>query len=318
MKRALGNGISLVILIMAALLTTACYEFSLGSASDNVHKTFRVEPGGKLTLDSDSGSIEVSSGGRGEVRVDVEREASGSSDSEAAEILSRLQLDFRQDGNDVYIQAKSRKDNFFGLGGRRLRLRFVVMVPDNYNLDLKTGGGSISVNDLEGTVMARTSGGSLKFGYIKGPVTGRTSGGSIHLEGGQGPLDAQTSGGSIHIGRVNGPVKAHTSGGSIHVEEVQGTIEATTSGGGISATISMQPEGDCELSTSGGSIHARLSRDLNLNVLAKTSGGSVRTDLPIETQEERKQSRLEGRLNQGGPRLVLATSGGGISIDELK
>lgn len=318
MKRMFGNRIPLAILITAVLLTTACYGVSLGSAVDNVHRTFQVEPGGKLTIDSDTGSIEVSAGGVNEVRVDIEREASGTTDRESAEILSRLQVDTQQNGNDIYIRARRPGDGFFSFRGRRLRLRFVVMVPDKFNLDLKTGGGSIGVKDLEGTVMARTSGGSLKFGHIRGPVTGHTSGGSIQLEGGQGPLDVQTSGGSIHIGRVNGPVKAHTSGGSIHVEEVQGSIEASTSGGGISATIGMQPEGDCELSTSGGSIRAWLSRDLNLDVSAKTSGGSVRTDLPIGIQGERTRSRLEGRLNQGGPRLLLATSGGGISIDALK
>jgi DUF4097 and DUF4098 domain-containing protein YvlB len=298
----------------------ACYDgMSLGRARDDVQKTFRVESGGKLFLDSDIGSIEVSSGGKDEVRVSVEREVRGATDAEAEQDLRQLRMDFRQEGKNVYVQARRPGDDFMrSRWGSRVRLRFVILVPDKYSLDLKTGGGSISVNDLEGTIQARTAGGSLHFGHINGAVTGQTSGGSINLEGGSGPLEVDTSGGGIQIGKVNGPVKAHTSGGSITVDEVQGSIQASTLGGSVKASITRQPEGDCELSTSGGSIHARLKRDLNLTLLAQTGGGSVRTDIPVTVQGEVSRNRLEAKINQGGPNLRLHTLGGNISIDQIQ
>ena len=131
-------------------------------------------------------------------------------------------------------------------------------------------------------------------------------------------MEVETSGGSIKIGKMTGSVKAHTSGGSISVDEVQGMIQASTSGGHVDATITRQPEGDCELSTSGGSIQVRLNRNLDLYLLAKTSGGSVRANnLPLNIQGEISRSRLEAKMNKGGPRLTLHTSGGSISIDEI-
>jgi DUF4097 and DUF4098 domain-containing protein YvlB len=318
MKRSTAIRISFAILFVGALLSIGCDEISLGSVRDEVHKTFRVESGGKLVVDSDLGSIDVSSGGMDQVRIDIEREVRGATNEEVEQVLQELRLDFRPEGNDVFVQARyPGSHSGFNRGGR-LRLRFVILVPNKYNLELKTGGGSISVKDLQGTVQARTSGGSLQFGRINGSVNGRTSGGSISLEGGSGPVEVETSGGSIRIGKANGPVKAHTSGGGISVEEVQGMIEASTSGGSVEAMISRQPEGDCELSTSGGSIRARLSRDLNLNLFAKTSGGSVRTDIPVTVQGEISRSRLEAKMNQGGPSLRLHTSGGSISITGLK
>ena len=305
--------------LAAAFISSACDEVLLGSAHDTVQRTFRVEQGGKLALDSDAGSIEVTSGGLDEVRVDVEREVRGATSAEAEQNLKDLRIDFRQDGKDVTVQARYNRDHFGGFNwGNRLRLRFVILVPAKYNLDLKTDGGSIKVNELEGSVFARTLGGSLNFGQIKGPVNGHTSGGSITLEGGTGPLEVDTMGGSIRIGKVYGPVKARTSGGSITVEEVQGTIQASTSGGSVNATITRQPEGDCELSTSGGPIHARLRRDLNLNLEAGTMGGRVRTNIPVALHGEITPSRLEARMNQGGPRLRLNTLGGSITIDEIR
>jgi len=307
-------------IVLAIIATTffsaACDEFAPGSARDTVQKSFKVAPGGKLFLDSASGSIEVWADGNDLVRVAVDREFRGATDAEAARDLQQQQIDFRQDGNDVYIEARRPGDPFSW--GNRLRLRYRITVPEKYNLDLKTGGGSINVNDIDGTVSARTSGGSLNFGQVKGSVTAHTSGGSITLQGGSGPMEVNTSGGSIRIGKVYGPVHAHTSGGSISVEEVQGQIQASTSGGSVHATITRQPEGDCELSTSGGSIHAQVSRNLDLNISARTSGGRVKTDLPITVQGEVGRNRLEGRMNQGGPQLRLHTSGGSISIDEAR
>jgi DUF4097 and DUF4098 domain-containing protein YvlB len=307
--------IAVAFLCGGALLSAACNELLPGKARDYVTRSFRVESGGKLVLDSDSGSIEVSSGGMDQVRVNVEREARGHTDAEAQQGLKDMRLDFRQEGNNIYVHARRPDDGFGSNWGNRIRLRFVVLVPDRYSLDLTTGGGSIAINDVEGSVRARTSGGNLNFGHIKGDLNGQTSGGSISLDGGTGPVDVETSGGSIRIGRVSGPVKAHTSGGSINVEEVQGRIEASTSGGSVEATLTRQPEGDCELSTSGGSIHARLSRDLNLNLEARTGGGSVRTDIPVTMQGDNSKTRLNARMNEGGPKLRLNTLGGSISIN---
>jgi uncharacterized protein involved in outer membrane biogenesis len=312
MKRS--RWIAVAVLCSGALLSTACDELLSGSAHDFVTRSFRAGSGGRLVLDSDSGSIEVSSGGMDQVRVQVEREMRGHTDAEAEESLKQMHLDFRQDGNNLYIHARRPDDGLGFNWGNRLRLRFVVLVPDKYSLDLQTGGGSITVNDVEGSVRAHTSGGNLSFGHIKGTLDGQTSGGSIRLDGGTGPVDVETSGGNVRIGKVSGPVKAHTSGGSINVEEVQGRIEATTSGGSVEATLTRQPAGDCELSTSGGSIHAHLSRTLNLRLEASTGGGTVRTDLPVTLQGESSKTRLNAKMNEGGPTLRLNTLGGSISI----
>jgi hypothetical protein len=309
--------IAVAFLCGAVLLCTACGELLPGSARDYVTRSFRVESGGKLVLDSDSGSIEVSSGGMDQVRVQVQREARGHTEAEAEQSLKDMPLDFRQEGNNVYIYARHAHNGFEFNWGNRGRLRFIVLVPDRFSLDLKTGGGSISVNDVEGSVRAHTSGGNLSFGHIKGDLNGQTSGGSISLDGGTGPVDVDTSGGSIKIGKVSGPVRAHTSGGSINVAEVQGRLEASTSGGSVEATLTKQPEGDCELRTSGGSIHAHLRRDLNLDIDASTGGGSVRTDIPVTRQGENSKRRLNARMNDGGPTLRLKTLGGSISISAV-
>ena len=308
--------------------------WALADIDANVKKTFDVKPGGNLVIDADFGSIEVTTHSSNQVQIEVYRKIDAFTQKEAERILEDLELTIKQDGNDVFVNADYLRDGF-NWGKTRIKLRFVAVVPKEYNVDLKTAGGSISVDDLDGKVVARTSGGSLQFGNINGPVDGRTSGGSITLEGCNGDADVHTSGGSINIGKVdgsvkagtsggsitinraNGTVEAKTSGGSINVDEVMGDINASTSGGGINAKISAQPRGDCRLSTSGGSVNVYMFDDIKVDVDAKTSGGRVKTDFPVTIQGEIKKNQLQAKINDGGPLLHLRTSGGNINLNKM-
>jgi DUF4097 and DUF4098 domain-containing protein YvlB len=261
----------------------------------------------------------VKTEGREGVKVKVYRKAIAADEAKAEDIFSHFKIDFRKSGDDVVIDGNYDYERFRSIFGRRSRLqvRFVITVPEKYNIDLKTKGGSIDVSEIEGDVKARTSGGSLRFAYVKGPVWGRTSGGSITLDGCSGDVDVNTSGGSIKIGEVKGEVKAHTSGGSIQVKEVMGTINASTSGGSITAYISKQPKADCSLVTSGGSITAHLTEGIAVDLDAGTSGGHVTTDFEVTIKGKISKSKLIAKINGGGPRLYLHTSGGSVYIKEM-
>lgn len=317
MKSGLIKFLMLLIMVLLILSFSQCYLQA--DVDDTINRSFQVTEGGKLVLDTDIGSIEVESGSKDMIRVKVFRKVRVSSQKKAREILNDFDIEFNQDGKNLFIDAEYKRNRrgFFWFGRNRLRVKFVVTVPHKYSVDLRTSGGSISVSDLEGEAISRTSGGSLSFGNIKGKISGKTSGGSIHIGGCSGDVNINTSGGSITIGEVGGNVEASTSGGSIRVNEVRGTIQARTSGGTIVAHISSQPEGDCSLRTSGGSIKVYLVRDVKLDLDAKTSGGRVRSDLPVEVQGVIGRSRLKGKINGGGPEFYIRTSGGSIRIEKF-
>ncbi len=306
------------VLVMAALMLSACSDI-MADRDANISKSFQVSEGGRLVLDSDLGSIDVSSSDKNSLTVDIIRKIKTSNSSKVEEILKNSRIDFRQEGKDVFVKAEHRRNNHWKSfwDGRSLEVRFVITVPRKYNVDLKTGGGSITVSDLEGEVTAKTSGGSLHLGSIQGPVTGRTSGGSITVAGGSGPMDVNTSGGSINLGKVAGPINAHTSGGSIQIDEAMGDLKASTSGGSIYATLSKQPLSASELNTSGGSIQLYLNPALNLNLNAKASGGRVDTDVPVTIEGKIERSSLQGKMNAGGPELYVHTSGGSVHIKKI-
>jgi DUF4097 and DUF4098 domain-containing protein YvlB len=307
-----------ITILSITVLTFISAGFAFGDIDDTIRKSFSVDSGGTLKLDTDTGSIEVRGTSGRTLEIEVFRKVKTNNQKTAQRILDNFHIDFEQSGNDIYITGdRQRKANFWDNIWNRLRVKYIIHVPEVYNIDLRTSGGSISVEVLEGEVNVRTSGGSLDLDDITGPVWGKTSGGSIRVGNINGDVDIDTSGGSINIDRARGNVTAHTSGGSITVDEVMGSIHADTSGGSIKAHISKQPDSDCRLTTSGGGVTVYLTRNIAVDLDASTSGGSVHTEFPVTIQGKIDKRKLKSKINGGGPLLTLHTSGGSIYIKEF-
>lgn len=321
------------------VVPTLSLVFALGlTADDVIRKGFTVADGGTLQLDGGIGNIRIVTGGTG-VAIEVTRVAEG---KRAERRLAEHKITFEQRGNDVHINSDydgngrdRRRWSVFGDHDDDYEVQWNIRVPDRYNVDVFTAGGKIEVDDIQGTVHAKTSGGNIKTGQLGGASKLNTSGGSIAVAGASGPVDANTSGGNITIGdtngsveadtsggsitlaRITGEVRAHSSGGSIRIADALGTVDASTSGGSITARISQQPRGDSELSTSGGGVTVTLAPAVRVDLDARASGGGVRSDIPVTVQGTQGEDSLRGKVNGGGPKLVLRTSGGGIRVKGL-
>jgi hypothetical protein len=335
----------------AAALACASFLYAVDN-QDSVRKSVPIASATRLVLHVDAGAIQVEPGAGKRVEVEVRFRGVPPSRAEFDRMRNDFTLDVAQQGSDIRVTGA------FHQGWKPMLLAWPLMfgnpicrnwqcleyspwlraveyrvtVPHQFNADVETSGGPISVSDLKGEVNARTSGGPLNFDGIDGPVNGRTSGGGITLTGGKGravvhtsggsiriteaggDVDASTSGGGIWIERTSGRVKAHTSGGGIAIVEAMGAIDASTSGGGVTASLAKQPGEECRLYTSGGSIMVSLAKDIHMDLDASASGGGVWTDFPVPENGVRHQRQIRAPLNGGGPLLYLHTSGGGISV----
>jgi DUF4097 and DUF4098 domain-containing protein YvlB len=306
-----------------------CFATSAFATDDVIRRGFKVSEGGTLRLNVDVGSIKIVSGGNG-VGLEIVRKADG---RDAEKRLAEHKITFREEGNDVVIEDDTPKRwQGWNWRGDDYEVQWNVRVPARYNLDVHTSGGAIELADIGGTVDADTSGGSITTGRLGGDAKLNTSGGSIQIGGATGNVEAHTSGGSIEvgettgrvearssggsikIGRSGGTVVAKTSGGGIRIEGAAGAVDADTSGGSIHASFTRQPTADSSLSTSGGNVTIVLSRGIGADLDAKASGGSVSSDVPITVQGTMDDDELRGKINGGGPKLVVRASGGGVKV----
>jgi hypothetical protein len=320
--------ITRTILLLAATVATAS-----ALSEENINQQLDCAPGGKIVVDVDFGTVDVSAGADDKVAVAVYRKIDSNDEAKEKEYLASVPVTVTKEGNTVTIRARcEKKDRDLNWAGHcNMDARYTLRIPRNFNSDLRTGGGTIIGAELTGTMSADTSGGKLKFTHLRGPTGATTSGGSIELNGcegavkvdtsggriesidGSGSLDARTSGGSIVVRNFGGDTKVETSGGRLVFENINGKITGRSSGGSITARLRSPVPGDVNLETSAGSIDVSVPPDAGLDVEAEASSGRVTSDLPfVGIRTDREQ--LKGKINGGGKSMVLRSGAGSISI----
>lgn len=317
---------------LALLIATASVALAL--TEENINETRPTQAGGKLIVEVDFGSIGVAAGDNDKVVVSGYRRITPSSKEEEREYIDSAPITVTTEGNNVMVRAHREKNGLTGWnwsGHSEMDARYIVRVPANFNTDLETSGGSITVNDLTGTVTADTSGGDLKLSRLHGPIHAetrgghidivscegathiKTSGGRIKSNGGSGSLDAHSSGGTIAVEDFGGDAKVETSGGRLDLKNIRGKLTGETSGGAISALLPSPMPDDVRLETSAGAIYVTVPANAELTLDAETNAGSVTSELPVTTTRGGRDE-LKGTINGGGKSLYLRTSAGSISI----
>jgi hypothetical protein len=283
-----------------------------------VEKTFTVQAGGSFKGSTQGGDITIRTGDVSTVHIVAKQVIRASTEQEADELLSHLDLTMEQSGNDVTAESKYEKrpvGSWFS-NWPPVNVSFEVTVPRNFNLNLNTSGGDIKAESVKGDVRARTSGGNLTFDRVEGEIDAHTSGGDIVLKEGTARAKLGTSGGDVRVDRAGGPTEVSTSGGDITINSVAQLLSANTSGGNVHATLTEPLKQDTILSTSGGDVRVKVVKGAGFELDASTSGGDVRAEgLTITIAKGGVgRSRLAGTVNGGGPRLKLRSSGGDISV----
>ncbi|MDX2498910.1 MAG: hypothetical protein QNL14_00195 [Deltaproteobacteria bacterium] len=275
------------ILFLLLVLFSAMAATPAKSATENVDKSFSVKSGGTLTIESDKGSIKVETGDRLTVEVLVEKTAG------KQEQLDGFKVNLDQKGNDIFVEGDGDWNN-------KVSVKFFIKAPLSFNLDLKTGGGAIGVDDISGKVKVNTKGGNIRIGNVaQGNVDAKTSGGNINVGDVAGNLIVETSGGNIGLGKISGKSSIDTSGGSITLEQGGSDVKAETSGG----SIKIGPvKGKVDAETSGGGIRIGMAED---DVIAETSGGAIAVE----------GSKGSVNIDTAGGNLFVGSSGGPVKAE---
>ena len=306
----------------AVLLLAALPALAEGT---RIEKHLRLEPGGRLVIKSDAGSVDLTgtSGSGAHILVT----------SKSDDLEDRYNFEFKESPGEVRIIV-TKKGHWLSswFSSNNSGPAFEIEVPRQTALDIATGGGHIAIEKINGDSSLDTSGGHIQVTDLKGKLTAHTSGGHISLRDVDGDANIETSGGHIDVEDLKGSLTSETSGGHVSIKDVSGDITTSTSGGhidiiGAGGRVNAETSGGTvavgfargnahggRIESSGGGITVSVDRDSNLSVDAETSGGSVKTQLPISEEGERSRSSLRGQIGRGGETLKIRTSAGSIVI----
>lgn len=303
-----------IILMMLMILLVVFSGFS----KETTQKEFKVEKGKKLDVNlKTGGKISITGWEKNLVAVKVHFK-------ETTPDQWDIRFDETSKGIEIESVYKSKWKS------RHTSPNFEIQVPVQFDLKLKTMGGEIEIENVEGEIKGKTMGGGLDLSHLKGEIDLKTMGGEITLRDSDLDGKLKTMGGRILFENVTGDVTGSSMGGNVIYKNVKTRegkstgkmVKISTMGGAIN--VSDAPEG-ADVHTMGGNIHIKsaakfvkaktMGGDITINAIdgqvkAHTMGGEVDVTMTGDPQERTRDVKLS---SYGGK--ITLTVPAGLSMD---
>lgn len=299
-------------LLTCLIITLLSYQFSAAqevskegsSWVGQFEKTFKMKPGGHIYLDKVRGDISITSWERNEVRIHEKKEMDIFSKNEA---ITALRLS--ESGCKL-------KDNTLTIGGepfnrKWIQSTFEIFVPYQFNCNLETEGGDVSVHNIQGEVIVLSGGGDISIEDIDGSVHAQTGGGDVDINDITQKTVVKTGGGDVHVETIEGAVDISSGGGDISAVDISNQLNISTGGGDVDIS---EIEGDLKIQIGGGDVDIS---EVTGNVTIQTGGGDVDIS-EIEGESNIQVGGGDINISEAAGNVITRTGGGDISISEIK
>lgn len=277
--------------LFAGLLFAAAVITAPAAHADDWSKTYAVNGRAYLHVQTDDGSVSITSADQNEIYVHVTttRYTIGS---------SGVTIEQSQNGNSVDVRVRTPHFHW-GLWGSSGTVRVDVRVPRCLNLDVNTGDGNVSAEPVSGNIRIVTGDGNITANGLHGQV---------YLHSGDGRIDSSGMDGALQVDTGDGHITIDGRFDSLQAQTGDGSIDASAAAGSKVADGWALHSGD-------GRITLRVPGDLNAELDAHTGDGSVSVDVPITVSGTLNGSSVRGRLNAGGGLLKISSGDGSIHIE---
>jgi DUF4097 and DUF4098 domain-containing protein YvlB len=292
---------SILGLSVLALTSAACSIDVSGEGNvSREEKRFTISGAADVTLRTFDGSIQLKSWDRNEVLVEIERRGPDKQSADA------LVVNATQDGNRVVVEAPgpNQRHHVIHLGSwQSPSVNLIVTAPRKLTVEARTGDGSITADDLSGTVALHSGDGSIRARRVEGSLRAHTGDGSIAINDASGRVEADSGDGSIEIAGRLDALDVRTGDGAVRLDAFDGSVLKT----------------DWSVNTGDGSITLRLPRNLDAMLDAHTGDGGVHaTGLPVAAErngdDDKNHDTLRTQIGNGGRTLRLNSGDGSINI----
>ncbi len=295
-------------MLLPVLWLTACDEIDFDGNWDrykeDFHYSYALQPGGRLSVENQNGSIEISSWDKDTVDI------TGTKHASSQQGLQNTKIDVTPSAGSISVRTIP------SAGYRSIGARYVIRVPKRVQLDrIISSNGSIRVDNVEGMLNLKTSNGTVRTSQTRGDLEVTTSNGGIEMQH-VGNARVHTTNGGIRGDVEKGYFDAGTSNGPINVRltdpDATQPVRASSSNGHIELTLNTIRE--IRASSSNSSITVHLPANPNARLRAHTSNSSITTDFDVTVHGQQSKSNLEGNIGSGGPLIDLSSSNGSIKV----
>jgi len=253
----------------------------------------------KAILESDTGSIKMqpSTTGRDEVVGTMKTVAGAQAKADAIFNNSRIEF-LEPEPGVVRTIIKSEKSgwDWVRFWKKFPKVDVLMLIPDGLELNISSGAGDITGNDLTAKIKVATGAGDIDLNDIKGSLKIATGAGDVELRRFEGSLSAATGAGDLVANGSFSEFSISTGAGDVRLM-VDNPISANSS-----------------ISTGAGDIQVALPVGSSFDLGADVGFGEItcRFDI-VDTDPDKKSFR--GIYNEGTTRVRLSTGFGDIFVD---
>jgi DUF4097 and DUF4098 domain-containing protein YvlB len=118
----------------------------------------------------------------------------------------------------------------------------------------------------------------------------------------------------VRLENIDGRITVASTNGPIVGRGLSGSVDASTVNGGVEIGLTAV-KGDSKIVTVNGPATLILSPDIGAEIEAVAVNGGVTTQDGLRlTESDRTNRRVTGKLNNGGPRISVQTTNGGVRV----
>ena len=321
--------LGLPIVIAAALVCAGCTAVAQDSAS--FERTMTVSGPVRLDLTNGSGSVQITGGATGHVRIhgDIRRRAFFFGHTYSAkEVADNPPIE--QQGNVIRIGGDRARFSA-GIGSSNVTINYVIEVPKETEVETRVGSGSQSVRNVRGPVKLLSGSGSvvadsihedvqiisgsgsMEATRVGGELRATAGSGGITLAQIHGDIRVTTGSGSISVSRPDSRVTVKTGSGTITVQGVSDSLSAFTGSGSLTINGNPSPSSFWDLHTGSGSVNLGVPANGSFRLSATARSGAIQADIPIVIEEQSRRE-LHARVGSGAARIEVQTGSGRIRI----
>ena len=304
------------------------------SAEDIVEEQFLQQSGGGFVADVIFTNVHVGEHQGDNLEIKLVREVHSEFLADASTILADHNVSIGKDGSNVFVEIKPTRQTLRKwsreYGRTPLDSKLFVRIPIDYNVDLESISGKLTIDEVGGNLRAESVSGSVKVGHARSNTVLASVSGRIKIESSQNNVEISTVSGRIDVGDVEGDTHLSSVSGKAKISNVGGKLKSSSVSGAteiqsVLGSVNMNStsgkivvhylDAAAEISNVSGSIALGLPRTKGYDFKLHSMSGRVTTDFPVEGSI--KRNKIEGTVNGGGQRIALSSASGSLIVSEM-
>ena len=180
--------------------------------------------------------------------------------------------------------------------------------------DVETSYDDVKLTDVGADARVKVEHGGATLSGIKGAATAETSYNDVDIEQVGGAVTASVAHGSVRASRIAAGARVKADGDDILLDGFRGPVEAEAQRGSVRLVPDGPLVGSLSARATYGDVQLQVPPGSRFELQATTDSGSLDVTLPGLTTSESSETRLVGRLGEGGSLVQLSASHGDVRI----